>query len=109
MSGVILQPVLGGKPEEEIEQQELYGHRLECSVSIVVKKATGRRTTIKASQKKVDNHKVEDHGNLPSWLKRQHKQPKQAGLLTEAQVKTYAEIGKTLQPIQILAELRLAR
>ena len=59
-----------------MEQQELYGHRLECSVSIVVKKASGKRTAIKASQKKVDNRKVEDHENLSSWPKRQHKQLK---------------------------------
>ena len=49
---VIHKLVVGGTTCAQILLQAPYGHRQEQSVSIVVKKATGKKTTINASQKK---------------------------------------------------------
>ena len=61
----ILQQVLGGKTLEEIQQRALYGQQQEQTVTIAVKKATGKRTALNASQKKLEIPRAEEHGNLP--------------------------------------------
>ena len=105
----ILQHVLGGKTHEEIQQQALYGHQQEQSVTIVVKKATGKRTALNASQKKLDIPRVEEHGNVPFSLKHQHKLLEEVRLLTQVRANTHAEIGRTPQPIRLLAKPKQSR